>query len=168
MSVLRIYLPVVVLMVSACTARQPARPVTPVTDRITHADSSSPAPAEVVHTARYTLVNISPDEVLRQPLRQITRHTLPATKRHSASTRGDALRAWLAGTGYGLCLPASREVRGLFSSPLPEVWRSTAPMRVESALQAIAGPAWKMNTDERTRTVCFRPVMPGTAEEGAE
>lgn len=166
MSVLRIYLPVVVLMLSACTARPPATLVTPVTGVITRSDSSSPA--EVVHTARYTLVNISPDEVLRQPLRQITRHTLPATKRHSASTRGDALRAWLAGTGYGLCLPASREARGLFSSPLPEVWRSTAPMRVESALQAIAGPAWKMNTDERTRTVCFRPAMPGIAEEGAE
>ncbi|MFG6656230.1 response regulator [Scandinavium sp. M-37] len=163
MPVLRIYLPVAVLMLSACTARQPASLVTPVTAMITR--PGSPSPAEVVHTARYTLVNITPDEVLRQPLRQITRHTLPATKRHSASTRGDALRAWLAGTGYGLCLPVSREARGLFSSPLPEVWRSTGPMRVESALQAIAGSAWKMSTDELTRTVCFQPVMPGMAEE---
>ncbi|ECE6019162.1 hypothetical protein DL121_13090 [Salmonella enterica subsp. enterica] len=119
----------------------------------------SPAPVEVAHSARYTLVNLTPDEALRYPLRQVVSHMLPeAQKNRKVPTRGDALNLWLAGTGYGLCLPVTGEARQLFSSPLPDIQRSPGPLRIDDALKVIAGPAWAMTVDEITRTVCFTAV----------
>ncbi|MGR7483794.1 hypothetical protein [Klebsiella aerogenes] len=112
----------------------------------------------MVHTARYTLVSLSPYDALRQPLHQIIHHTLLRHKKSSGLTRGDGLRAWLAGTGYGLCLPVSCDARLLYSSPLPNIWRSAGPMRIDAALQAIAGSAWIMTVEEVSRTVCFVPA----------
>lgn len=147
-------LPVAVLL-SACTAQTPSPILMPsvepkaAPERVLHA-------AEVVHTSRYTLVNLAPDEYLRAPLRQIKRHSFSVSRKSPSLTRGEGLRAWLAGTGYGLCLPSGPDTRLLFSSPLPDVWRNTEPMRVDVALQAMAGSAWQMTTDEISRTVCFQ------------
>ncbi|WMY72493.1 response regulator [Buttiauxella selenatireducens] len=155
------YGPVVAtLLLLACAGNAPQSPVTqPAT-----VTPLPLAPAEVVHTARYTLVNLAPDEAQQQPLHQIMRHTLTSKKKTPLFTRADALRAWLTGTGYSLCLPTDNDIRSLFSSPLPDVWRNAGPMRVDVALQAMAGPAWQMSTDELAHTVCFQPVMlpPGT------
>ncbi|ENA9696686.1 hypothetical protein ABG299_002214 [Salmonella enterica subsp. enterica] len=138
------------LLLTACTPEPITRPESaPVI-------LASPAPVDVVHTARYTLVNLTPDEALRYPLRQVVSHALPELqKSRKAPTRGDALHVWLAGTGYGLCLPVTGEARQLFSSPLPDIQRSPGPLRINDALQIIAGPAWAMTVDEITRTVCF-------------
>ncbi|KAA8995842.1 MULTISPECIES: response regulator [Pectobacteriaceae] len=144
----------VILILSACTAKTAT--VTP-SETHTQSISATPAPIEVVHTARYTLVSLTPDETLTFPLRQVTSHALPAPKKNRpTATRGDALRAWLSGTGYGLCLPVTRDTRQLFASPLPDIQRSMGPMRIDDALRVIAGEAWVMNTDEVTRTVCFQ------------
>ncbi|ECG4949198.1 response regulator [Salmonella enterica subsp. enterica serovar Llandoff] len=142
-----------VLLLTACTPGPITRPESaPVI-------LASPAPVEVVHTARYTLANIAPDEALRYPLRQVASHTFPVPKKNAKLlTRSDALHLWLAGTGYGLCLPVTGEVRQLFSSPLPDIQRSPGPLRVDDALKVIAGPAWAMTVDEITRTVCFTTV----------
>ena len=156
------------LCLSACTSNGTERPSSePKSTSETTAPVIRPLPG-VVHTARYTLVSLTPETALRQPLRQVTQHTFPRSSRKPPLTRGDGLRAWLAGTGYGLCLPVSRESRWLFSSPLPDVWRHAGPMRVEAALQAMAGPAWQMTTDEVSRTVCFQQVSPEshTGEKG--
>lgn len=142
-----------VLLLSACVSKPQTVPATLVTTT-----SVTPVPAEVVHTARYTLVSLAPDDALRYPLRQVASHTFSATKKTPVLTRGDALRTWLAGTGYGLCLPVSDSTRQLFSSPLPDVQRSPGPLRVENALKMIAGPAWLLSVDEITRTVCFAQV----------
>ncbi len=138
------------ILLTACTPKSvtspESAPVIPV----------SPTPVEVVHTARYTLVSLTPDEVLRYPLRQVARHSLPAPKKNGKlPTRGDALQLWLTGTGYGLCLPVTEDARQLFSSPLPDIQRSAGPIRIDDALKIIAGPAWTMAVDEVTRTVCF-------------
>ncbi|MGL4725371.1 MAG: hypothetical protein ACRCWW_12835 [Scandinavium sp.] len=133
------------------SAASPAHPQPP------GATQAAQAERDVIHTARYTLVNLTPDDALRQPLHQITRHTLQGHTKSARLTRGDGLHAWLAGTGYGLCLPVSSDSRLFYSSPLPDVWRNAGPMRVETALQAIAGLAWKMTVDEVSRTVCFVP-----------
>ncbi len=139
------------LLLSACTGNAPIAhiPVSP---------SSSPVtgPAEVVHTSRYTLVSLTADETLRFPLRQPISHTLSAPKKNRTLTRGDALRIWLSGTGYGLCLPVTDDIRRLYTSPLPDIWRSAGPLRIHDALQALAGPEWAVVTDELTYTVCFR------------
>ncbi|EBL8291871.1 response regulator [Salmonella enterica] len=140
-----------VLALTACTPKLPATaqpiPVIP----------ASPPPVEVVHSARYTLVSLAPAEALRNPLRQIASHTIPTAKKNQKSpTRGDALHRWLAGTGYGLCLPVTDDARQLFSSPLPDIQRSPGPLRIDDALKIIAGPAWSTDVDEITRTVCFQ------------
>lgn len=143
----------VALLLTACTPTSVIRPgAAPVI-------SASPAPVEVVHSARYTLVNITPNEALRYPLRQIDSHSFPAPKKYGKlPTRGDALHLWLAGTGYGLCLPVTEEARRFFSRPLPDIQYSPGPLRVNDALEIIAGPAWTMTVDEITRTVCFVPA----------
>ncbi|HAV1239829.1 TPA: hypothetical protein JGU28_004629 [Salmonella enterica] len=137
------------LLLTACLSKPQTVPVSPATSAI-------PAPADVVHTARYTLVSLTPDDALRYPLRQVASHTLTATKKNSVMTRGDALNAWLSGTGYGLCLPVTEDMRQLLGSPLPDNQRSPGPLHISDALQLIAGSAWQMTTDEVTRTVCFQ------------
>ncbi|EDS7122106.1 response regulator [Salmonella enterica subsp. enterica] len=140
---------VIPALLSGCTA-------TPVSTPPATTAAVAPAPAEVVHTARYTLISLTPDEALRFPLRQIASHTLSApTKKQPLLTRGDALKTWLGGTGYGLCLPVTNDIKQMFASPLPDVQRSPGPLRIENALQLIAGTAWELTTDEVTRTVCF-------------
>lgn len=146
------------LWLTACTGNGTERPPSvpePLSEVAVSATRPSP---EVAHSARYTLVSLTPDIALRQPLRHVTQRTFPRATRKRPFTRGEGLRGWLAGTGYGLCLPVSRESRWLFSSPLPDVWLRAGPMHVDEALQAMAGPAWQMTTDEVSRTVCFQPV----------
>lgn len=140
-----------VLLLSACISKPQAVPATPATTI-----PAMPGPTEVVHTARYTLVSLTPEDVLRYPLRQVASHTLTVTKKTTAVTRGDALRTWLAGTGYGLCLPVTDDMRQFFGGMLPDNQRSLGPLRINDALQLIAGSAWLMSTDEVTRTVCFQ------------
>lgn len=140
---------VAVLILSACTPKPAALPPAP-------AIPATPAPTEVVHSARYTLVNLAPEQVLQYPLRQIASHAIqPLKKGHKAPTRGDALNLWLGGTGYSLCLPVPDDMRLLYSSLLPDSQRAMGPLRTETALQVIAGPAWVLNVDEITRTACF-------------
>ncbi|WP_170974329.1 response regulator [Citrobacter sp. wls619] len=141
-----------VLLLSACISKpQPVPAVTTAS-----AASATPAPTEVVHTARYTLVSLTPEDTLRYPLRQITSHNLVISKKTPVITRGDALHTWLSGTGYGLCLPVTDDMRQFMGSPLPDNQRSSGPLRISDALQLIAGSAWQMSTDEVTRTVCFQ------------
>ena len=153
---LRCLWPAAALLLSACASQTPVTlPAKP--DAVPNpVISAMPAPVAVVHTARYRLVNLSPDDALRFPLHQTATHTFASVKKKPALTRGDGLRGWLAGTGYGLCLPVDRDARLLFTSPLPDVWRRAGPLRVEEALQAIVGSAWQMTTDEISRTVCFQ------------
>lgn len=115
------------------------------------------SPPEVIHTARYTLINMETDDSLRFPLRQIVSHTLPATTARHILTREDALRRWLKGSGYGLCLAVTPAMKMFYASPLPDSQRRMGPVRTEQALQTIAGSAWVMTTDEISRTVCWQP-----------
>lgn len=145
----RLLFSVIPVLLSACVPA-PQVQQTPATV------AAPPAAPDVVHTARYTLVSLTPDEALRYPLRQIAHHSLPAsTKKHPVPTRGDALKRWLEGSGYGLCLPVTADSRQMFASPLPDVQRTLGPLRIDTALQVIAGPAWTMSVDEISRTVCF-------------
>ena len=141
--------PLIPVLLSACTSSAPSVETAPEPVVI-----DTPTSPEVVHTARYTLVSLTPDEALRYPLRQITRPSLHV-KPHTTLTRGDALHAWLEGSGYGLCLPVATDLKYMLSSPLPDVQRDMGPLRIERALQLIAGSAWMIMTDEVSRTVCF-------------
>lgn len=142
--------PVLFFLLTGCQATCPPQ-MTPPPQPVT------PAPApEVVHTGRYTLVDIAPAGALHAPLQQVTTRTLPVPKKNQPTiTRGDAMRTWLKDTGYGLCLSVTPEANQLFNSPLPEIQHSMGPTRIDTALQVIAGSAWTMTVDEVSRTVCW-------------
>lgn len=147
------------LLLAGCVSAPPSPPVTPtvkITSATTAAQKKATLP-EVVHTARYTLVSLSPDDSLRFPLHQITTRTLLVSTAHHRLTREDALRGWLKGTGYGLCLAVTPAMKMFYSSPLPDTQRRMGPVRTERALQTIAGSAWIMAADEVSRTVCWLP-----------
>lgn len=146
-------IPFSLLLLSGCAARTtPPVPCPTVLPPVVQAK-------EQVHTARYTLVDIAPSRALRFPLQQIVTRTLPAPKKHHRHlTRQQALQEWLNGSGYGLCLPVTSTMKLFYSSPLPDAQRRMGPVRIEQALQTIAGSAWTMTTDEVLRTVCWQPV----------
>lgn len=139
------------IFLTSCTTPPPSHCSTP-----THPATKV---IEQVHTARYTLVDITPSQALRFPLRQIITRTLPAPgKYHRRLTRQEALQDWLNGSGYGLCLPVTSTMKLFYGSPLPDAQRRMGPVRVERALQTIAGSAWIMTIDEVSRTVCWQPA----------
>lgn len=128
--------------------------------------ASSPSPAaprdiyagspEVVRYDRYTLIGISPDKAQRDLLNQMTDISMPP---ETIRTVGDALRYALLESGWSLC-PASDPLPVLYDRPLPAVQRHTGPVRLHEALQLLAGPAWKMQTDHVMRQICFS-LRPG-------
>lgn len=110
-----------------------------------------PAPmaqAEAVRLGRYTLVELTPEEGLRDPMRQIISVTIPPA---FEATIGTALTHLLARTGYRLCMPPPVFVH----LPLPAVHLHLGPMTLATALQTLAGSAWSLTVDPVERRVCF-------------
>jgi len=110
----------------------------------THAENQ----IETVRLGRYTLVELTPDEGQRDPLRQIVVITIPPA---FETTLGTALAHVLNRTGYRLCSPPPSFV----SLPLPASHLHLGPMTLASALQTLAGSAWSLTVDHLERRVCF-------------
>ncbi|MBD2812637.1 pilus assembly protein PilL, partial [Xenorhabdus sp. Vera] len=85
------------------------------------------------------------------------------------STVGDAMRYVLRQSGYTLCTPEKTNDI-LYRQPLPSVHYQLAPIRLRTALQLMAGPAWQLEVDEVQRVVChhLRPgyQLPQAQQEG--
>ena len=106
--------------------------------------AASPATPEVVRYDRYLLVSTSPQQ---PPLEQLTALSVPPGFH---PTVGEALQYLLRDSGWSLCLADA-----LYGLPLPISKYHTGPLRLKVALQLLAGPAWRMTTDENRREVCF-------------
>lgn len=113
------------------------------------ADGGEPAP-EVVRYDRYLLVNTEPMAAQRDPLSQIIDIRIPAS---THPTIADALRYALRQSGYSLCSVGSAN-GVLYRHPLPGVQYQLGPMRLRTALQVMAGPAWQVEVDDVQRVVC--------------
>jgi conjugative transfer region protein (TIGR03748 family) len=113
------------------------------------ADDGEVAP-EVVRYDRYLLVSTDPEATQRDPLSQIIDIRIPVSLH---PTIADALRYVLRQSGYALCTvgPASGV---LYRQPLPGVQYQLGPMRLRTALQVMAGPAWQVEVDDVQRVVC--------------
>lgn len=113
------------------------------------ADSEDLTP-EVVRYDRYLLVSTDPEATQRDPLSQIIDIRIPASLH---PTIADALRYVLRQSGYALCTvgPANGV---LYRQPLPGVQYQLGPMRLRTALQVMAGPAWQVEVDDVQRVVC--------------
>ncbi|ACR67572.1 pilus assembly protein PilL [Edwardsiella ictaluri] len=105
---------------------------------------------EVVRYDRYLLVSTDPMAVQRDPLSQIIDIRIPAALH---PTVADALRYALKQSGYSLC--AMGPANGvLYRQPLPAVQYQLGPMRLRTALQVMAGPAWQLEVDDVQRVAC--------------
>jgi type IV pili sensor histidine kinase/response regulator len=113
----------------------------------------------VVRYGRYTLVELAPTAAQRDLLLQVVDVVLPEDAR---ATVGDGLRHVLKRSGYQLCETA-HAVIDLYALPLPAAHLRLGPLTLRDALLTLAGPAWDLQVDDRTRQVCF--VGPAGASE---
>ncbi len=131
-------------------------------------EEASPAPAPeaselipVVRYGRYTLVELAPLAAQRDLLLQTIDVSMPEDAR---ATVGDGLRHVLKRSGYGLCQTAHAAIE-LYALPLPAAHLHLGPISLRDALLTLAGPAWELHADDRTRQVCFeRPGGDAAAE----
>ena len=105
---------------------------------------------EVVRYDRYLLVSTDPRVAQRDPLSQIIDIRIPNTLH---PTVADALRYTLKQSGYTLCSTSS-DNGVLYRQALPAVQYKLGPMRLRTALQVLAGPAWQLEIDDVQRVVC--------------
>lgn len=110
---------------------------------------AQPAP-EVVRYDRYLLVSTAPQAAQRDPLSLVIDIRIPASLK---PTVADAMRYALKQSGYTLC--ATGLANGvLYRQPLPAVQYQQGPVRLRTALQVMAGPAWQLEVDDVQRVVC--------------
>ncbi len=78
------------------------------------------------------------------------------------STVGDAIRHLLNRSGYRLAsLHASDPALPiLLKSPLPLVHRRLGPVKIDNALETLAGPAWDLVVDPVNRLISFELLEP--------
>ncbi|MDE9588758.1 PilL N-terminal domain-containing protein [Xenorhabdus bovienii] len=112
--------------------------------------------SEVVRHGRYTLVSTDPTAAQRDPLSQLIEVHIPASQH---LTVADALRDVLRQSGYRLCTPEKTNDI-LYRQPLPSVHTQSGSVRLRTALQFMAGPAWQLEVDEVQRVVCHH-LRPG-------
>ncbi|SFU54677.1 PilL N-terminal domain-containing protein [Xenorhabdus koppenhoeferi] len=106
--------------------------------------------SEVVRHGRYLLVSTDPTEAQRDLLSQLVDVRISVSQN---PTVADALRYVLRQSGYSLCT-AEKTNDILYRQPLPSVHYQLAPIRLRTALQFMAGPAWQLEVDEVQREVC--------------
>lgn len=105
---------------------------------------------QVVRYDRYLLVSTDPSAAQRAPLEQIIDIRIPASL---TPTVADAMRYALKQSGYSLCAVTSSNAV-LYNQSLPAVHYQLGPMRLNTALQVMAGSAWQLEADDVQRIVC--------------
>lgn len=105
---------------------------------------------QVVRYDRYLLVSTDPSAAQRAPLEQIIDIRIPASL---TPTVADAMRYALKQSGYSLCAVTPSNAI-LYNQSLPAVHYQLGPMRLNTALQVMAGSAWQLEADDVQRIVC--------------
>ncbi len=110
-----------------------------------------PTPVSVLRQGRYTLIELRPESSQADLQQQIIDLRIPAI---TAPTVGDGMRYVLRHSGYQLC-SGEPAMSSLWSLPLPAAHLKLGPLPLNQVLQLLAGSAWDLSVDERTRQVCF-------------
>lgn len=104
---------------------------------------------------RYTLASTLPRGEQLDLLSQVIDLRLPETMNPTVQ---EAMRYVLRHSGYRLC-PATGtgagDVQVLYAHPLPAAHYRLGPITVRNALLALAGPAWRVEVDDKARSICF-------------
>ncbi|WP_231571552.1 MULTISPECIES: PilL N-terminal domain-containing protein [Xenorhabdus] len=108
------------------------------------------SPPEMVRYDRYLLVDTSPEIAQRYPLKQLVQLKMPSSLK---PTVGEAMRYALRQSGYRLC-SVSGQANTLYQQSLPAPHYQLGPVRLNVALQLLAGSAWKLEVDDIQRVVC--------------
>lgn len=113
--------------------------------------------ATEVLVARYSEVALLPSEAQRDPLLSPVQALVP----DELIRIGDTVDWLLGPSGYRLS-PASKAVPEramLLALPLPDVHRSPEGLPVRTALQTLAGPAFRLVEDPLNRLISFEPCV---------
>ncbi|MDE1485132.1 PilL N-terminal domain-containing protein [Xenorhabdus bovienii] len=125
-------------------------PVTSLSNVSTVTPDVYQSPPSVVRYDRYLLIDTSPEVAQRYPLEQVINLKVPASLK---PTVGEAIHYALRQSGYRLC-SISSQADTLYQKPLPAVQYQLGPIRLSTALQVLAGPAWQLEVDEVQRVIC--------------
>jgi type IV pili sensor histidine kinase/response regulator len=115
--------------------------------------SSLQLQASEVQVGRYSMYAATPTTAQKDLLAAIIKIQFP----ERVQTVGEAVRHLLQGTGYRL---ARAEVIGkgtldLFALPLPNAHRNLGPVPMQTALETLAGPAFRLVEDPVHRLLTF-------------
>ncbi|MGE0210013.1 MAG: PilL N-terminal domain-containing protein [Lysobacteraceae bacterium] len=138
-------------LASGCATTPPPLAASTVEDVPPAPEAAAPEFIPVVRYGRYTLVELAPMAAQRDLLVQTIDVSMPEEAR---ATVGDGLRHVLKRSGYQLCETAHAVIE-LYALPLPAAHLHLGPMTLRDALLTLAGPAWELHADDRTRQICF-------------
>lgn len=109
------------------------------------------AASSAIRYGRYTFASTSPRSDQVDLLSQVVDIRIPDSLSPSVN---EALNYVLRHSGYHLC-PGNEVVQQLYAHPLPASHYRLGPMTVRDALITLAGTAWGLELDEKSRSVCF-------------
>lgn len=151
--------PMIAAFLSGCvtsdtSTKQPSRATQVVVAAADVVNPRLPQGDEIaaIRYGRYTLVSTSPKADQIDLLSQIVDIRIPS---NLSPTVKEAMDYVLRHSGYRLC-PGDEEVQQLYAHSLPASHNHLGPISLRDALITLAGYAWQLETNERSRTVCFK------------
>ncbi|WP_084614889.1 PilL N-terminal domain-containing protein [Pseudomonas batumici] len=155
-------LPLTVIALSGCasltTSSAQTEVIGPSVSKASHRSQVQwlqPERSPAQREGRYTLASTLPRAEQLDLLSQVIDIHLPEALNPTVQ---EAMRYVLRHSGYRLC-PADAagtgDVQVLYAHPLPAAHYRLGPITVRNALLALAGPAWRVEVDEKARSICF-------------
>lgn len=112
---------------------------------------AAPVAAGEMQVGRYSLWQVAPTEGQAEPLAVMVAVRFPKP----VQTVGDAVQHLLDDSGYRLAGTPGSAAHALLTQPLPGVHRALGPLRLEQALQTLAGPVFQLVQDPLHRRIAF-------------
>lgn len=108
-----------------------------------------------MQVGRYSVWPIAATRAQAEPLSVIVAVRLPGP----VQTVEQAIQHLLDGSGYRLAGAPDSPAAIMLAQPLPEVHRSLGPLRLDPALQTLAGPVFQLVQDPLHRRITFELCM---------
>ena len=110
-----------------------------------------PLSADEMQAGRYSMWTLTPTKAQAEPLAVTVAVRFP----EPVQTVGDAVQHLLDDSGYRLAGTPGSASHILLARPLPAVHRALGPLRLDQALQTLAGPVFQLVQDPLHRRVAF-------------
>ena len=115
--------------------------------------NSPQAQVSEVQVGRYSMYSATPTVAQKELLSSLIKIQFP----DRIQTVGEAVRHLLQGSGYRLAMAEviEQDTLDLFTLPLPDAHRRLGPMPLQTALETLAGPAFRLIEDPVHRLLTF-------------